>query len=233
MAPAPIQVVPPPAARVAPTRQRGWFGAAAVIVAAAGGGLFLMTRDHSAATSAVTSTPLSSAPILTSAPSVVPPVTSAHSAHTSQPHTAHTEVTPPTSASTSPTVPGTDHTSHLVCGASKRCVGIDRISVSGGAYVVDYSVDGFTPTISGSSRKHHLHFFYDTVAVDQAGSPGSGPWFIWDLDMGHGAQVFDGMRLEHQTKDGGEGATRICVAVADHHHAIEADTVACAPIPAA
>lgn len=119
----------------------------------------------------------------------------------------------------------------LRCGKAGRCAGIRSIEVVDGVYRVTYRFDGFTPKISNSSKNRHVHFFYDTVPAEQAGHPGRGPWFIWDLAKGNGEPVFDEMRLDRQGEDGGAGATGICVAVADRTHAIELDTVSCAAIP--
>ena len=47
--------------------------------------------------------------------------------------------------------------------------------VQGGRYIVDFETFGFTPVLPGQ----HVHFFFDTVPLDQAGTPGSGPWQLY------------------------------------------------------
>ena len=52
---------------------------------------------------------------------------------------------------------------------------ITGIAVTDGRYVVDYEVFGYTPALPG----RHVHFFFDTVSVADAGVPGKGPWFLY------------------------------------------------------
>ena len=57
-------------------------------------------------------------------------------------------------------------------GRQARILGI---AITNGRYVVDYEVFGYTPALPG----RHVHFFFDTVSVADAGVPGNGPWFLY------------------------------------------------------
>ncbi len=46
-----------------------------------------------------------------------------------------------------------------------------NITLSGTTYVVDFQVFGYTAALPG----RHVHFFFNTVAPDNAGVPGKGP----------------------------------------------------------
>ena len=52
---------------------------------------------------------------------------------------------------------------------------INSIAVSGGRYVVDYEVFGYTQKLPGM----HVHFFFDTVPPTKAGMPAKGPWYVY------------------------------------------------------
>ena len=52
---------------------------------------------------------------------------------------------------------------------------INSIDVSGGRYVVDYEVFGYTQKLPGM----HVHFFFDTVPPTKAGMPAKGPWYVY------------------------------------------------------
>jgi len=72
---------------------------------------------------------------------------------------------------------------------------------------------------------HHLHFFFDDVAPQNAGTNGNPPgkWVIWDVPS-----PFTGMKVADRPAD----ANRICVLVANSNHEIELDTGNCVDIPA-
>ena len=104
--------------------------------------------------------------------------------------------------------------------SSGRCAFIDDITAEGDGFVAAYSTAGFEPLIAGDDSDHHLHFFFDTVPVDEAGVPGSGPWTIWDLDP-------DGNKVYRSTDVEPPGvpadATQLCVVVANHDHSLDDD----------
>ncbi len=101
-----------------------------------------------------------------------------------------------------------------------RCAFIDEITADGDGFVATYSTEGFEPGIQGSDADRHLHFFFDTVPLDQAGLPGDGPWTVWDLDP-DGNKVFRSTDLTPPEIPA--DATQLCVAVADHDHSLDED----------
>ena len=90
-------------------------------------------------------------------------------------------------------------------------VTISSVTLDGDRYSVDFDTT-FDPVISNDPASHHLHFFFDSVGVADAGAPGSGPWLIYD-----GASPFQG----YGPGDRPAGATGLCVTVATHDHAVD------------
>jgi actin-like ATPase involved in cell morphogenesis len=121
--------------------------------------------------------------------------------------------------------------------ASGRCARLTDVSLQNGTYVATYTVKGFKPIIydsaqgKGNPEDHHVHFFFDTVPTQQAGTPGQGPWTVWDLDSGKGKFVFDAFSVSNQASNGGQGATKLCVLVADAVHGVEQGSGNCRPLP--
>jgi hypothetical protein len=105
-----------------------------------------------------------------------------------------TQTTPP-SATPSPTLP------------TDLYVAITGIGVEGNYYVVDYETYGYREELPGT----HVHFFFDTVPVEQAGSPGSGPWILYG-----GPRPF----TEYRLSDRPAGATQMCARVANPDHSL-------------
>ncbi len=101
---------------------------------------------------------------------------------------------------------------------SGRTAYITGITIAGDAYAVSYGVSGYTQQLPGS----HVHFFFDTVPVSQAGVPGSGPWILYA-----GPSPFTGYKLS----DKPGGATQMCILVANSDHSIEPGTGNCWPLP--
>ena len=77
---------------------------------------------------------------------------------------------------------------------------------------------GFTPNISSQ----HVHFFFNTVTVAQAGVPGGGPWFVYGAPS-----PFTGYGLG----DKPAGASQMCILVAKSDHSIIPNTGNCFPLP--
>jgi hypothetical protein len=96
---------------------------------------------------------------------------------------------------------------------------ITGITISGGRYVVDYDVFNFTPELPGG---RHVHFFFDTVTLENAGVPGDGPWFLYA-----GPVPFK----EYKVSERPSGARQICVLVARADHSVVQDTGNCVDIP--
>jgi molecular chaperone DnaK len=111
---------------------------------------------------------------------------------------------------------------------SGRCIFLEPITVEGDHFVLEYAAVGFTPKIDDAdATSHHIHFFYDTVPLAQAGSPGTGPWVLWDLDD-DGEPFFRG----YKTAEVPAGATSLCAVVATNTHALDEGAVpSCQSLP--
>ncbi|HUN22981.1 MAG TPA: protein kinase [Anaerolineales bacterium] len=130
--------------------------------------------------------------------------------HTSVPPT-HTAI-PPTETLSPPTETPTPE------GPVVRILGITIDSYN--RYVVEYETWGYTETLPGM----HVHFFFDTVTEENAGSPGYGPWILYG-----GPRPFTGYR----TSDKPAAATRMCALVANANHSIIPASGNCWNLPAA
>jgi serine/threonine protein kinase len=86
-------------------------------------------------------------------------------------------------------------------------VRINNITLDGSTYVVDYETFNFTEQLPGM----HVHFFFDTVPVEQAGVPGSGPWVLYG-----GPRPFRGLTTANKPA----GATQMCARVANPDHSL-------------
>jgi hypothetical protein len=86
-------------------------------------------------------------------------------------------------------------------------VRINGITLDGDTYVVDYETFNFTEQLPGT----HVHFYFDTVPVEQAGVPGSGPWVLYG-----GPRPFRGLTTAAKPAD----ATQICARVANPDHSL-------------
>jgi hypothetical protein len=95
---------------------------------------------------------------------------------------------------------------------------IQDITVEQGLYVVPFQTYGFTPQLPGQ----HVHFFFDTVPPEQAGVPGDGPWFVYG-----GPSPFTG----YGVADRPQGATQMCILVANPDHSIQLGTGNCVDLP--
>ncbi|MDH3302970.1 MAG: Hsp70 family protein [Acidimicrobiia bacterium] len=112
-----------------------------------------------------------------------------------------------TAASTTTFASSTTTTTTAVAGFSAT---ITDITINGDRYAVSYSTN-FSPLISSDPASTHLHFFFDTVPVGQAGVPGGGPWILYD-----GPDPFTG----YGPADRPSGATQMCVTAANHAHEV-------------
>ena len=88
---------------------------------------------------------------------------------------------------------------------------ITGITVQNGAYQVSYTTN-FVPLINGGPDAHHVHFFFDTVGVENAGTPGSGPWILYDVPSPF---------TRYGPDDRPAGATQMCVTPATNGHAVD------------
>jgi actin-like ATPase involved in cell morphogenesis len=131
---------------------------------------------------------------------------------------------------------GTDGTAsttdpHACTSSSGRCVFIDELRAEGEDLVAEYTTIGYEPRIAdGDDTTHHIHFYFDTVADEEAGVPGPGPWTIWDLDS-EGQKVFRGDGAL-KVSDIPDGATQLCAVAATHDHRLDEDPKpSCADLP--
>jgi hypothetical protein len=84
--------------------------------------------------------------------------------------------------------------------------------------VVVYETFGYTEALPGM----HIHFFFDTVPPDQAGTPGSGPWILYG-----GPRPFTGYRVNQRPT----GARQMCALVANPDHSVIAESGNCVDLP--
>lgn len=95
---------------------------------------------------------------------------------------------------------------------------ITGIRVEGNLYAVDYDVHNFTDSL-------HVHIFFNTVAPDQAGSPGSGPWKLtWGS---YGDPPFTQYTIANRPAN----ATQMCALVANSNHSIQLNSGNCIDLP--
>ena len=96
---------------------------------------------------------------------------------------------------------------------------ISGITVSDGRYVVDYEVFNYTPELPNG---RHVHFFFDTVAPEDAGVPGRGPWELYA-----GPVPFTVYRVS----DKPSGATQMCILSARPDHSVLPNSGNCVDLP--
>ena len=97
-------------------------------------------------------------------------------------------------------------------------VQITNITLNGNQYVVEYETFGFTEQLPGM----HIHFFFNTVTPEQAGSPGSGPWILYG-----GPRPF----TKYGVDDKPSAATQMCALVANANHSIIFESGNCFNLP--
>jgi len=161
-----------------------------------GVGLFLYSRMNGSQAVA--------APTLTGMPvsaTTQPPLTTAPTATVEPP-----SATPEPSLTPSPTTPAGPFAQ------------IDGIHLDGNRYIVDYETFGYTEALPGM----HVHFFFNTVPPEQAGVPGSGPWYVWG-----GPRPFNG----YSVSDKPPGATQMCALAANPNHTVVANSGNCVDLP--
>lgn len=184
-----------------------------------GGGLaFALTGGDDSTAAPGTAPAVSSRATVTTVPGSA---TTLAPASTVPPATATTPATPaPTTVAPTPAPPPYP--------ADTRRGEITGITTIDGTYRVSYDTVNFEPLI-GPEGTHHLHFHWNTEdpASVGTGSDPMGDWIVWDLD-GNGDKVFD----QFSPALVPDGATQICVVVADHLHAVDTpewvnETVSC------
>lgn len=86
--------------------------------------------------------------------------------------------------------------------------------------MVDFTTSSLV--LNGVSGVVHLHFFWDTVPLANAGAPGAGPWFVYG-----GASPFTGYSVAEKPA----GAKQMCVLVANPDHSVRPGTGNCFTLP--
>jgi hypothetical protein len=104
------------------------------------------------------------------------------------------------------------------CPVAAKSVRINSITLDGNNYVVNYATTGYTPQLPGE----HIHFFFNTVPPDQAGSPGGGPWILYG-----GPNPF----TQYTVGEKPASATQMCALVANPDHSVIQGTGNCVTLP--
>jgi hypothetical protein len=117
-----------------------------------------------------------------------------------------------------------DHSVNVGSGNCVRLPGLPSVQITGITldakknYVVDFTVNGFTPAIPGN----HIHFYFNTFTLDQVGIGGDANRRAWGAPP-----PFVG----YAAADRPEGATMLCAIVADPNHAVLPGSGNCFPLP--
>lgn len=97
-------------------------------------------------------------------------------------------------------------------------VEITDIGIAGENYVVAFNTIGFTPAFPGT----HMHFYFNNIPPTEAGQPGSGPWWL-----NSSTGPFGSIKRSERP----DGATQLCVLVANNDHTVQQGTGNCYPLP--
>lgn len=96
---------------------------------------------------------------------------------------------------------------------------ITNITIANGQYVVDFQVFGYFSDTSST----HVHFFWNTIAPDQAGVPANpGNWKLYGSPS-----PFTGYSVAEKPT----GATQMCILVANPNHSVQLGTGNCFNLP--
>jgi tRNA A-37 threonylcarbamoyl transferase component Bud32 len=87
-------------------------------------------------------------------------------------------------------------------------------------YVVEYETFEFIEEISSTTL--HVHFFFDTVAPEEAGYPGGGPWILYG-----GPRPFTGYTVSAKPAE----AIEMCALVANPNHSVQMSSGMCFKLP--
>jgi hypothetical protein len=137
------------------------------------------------------------------------PATATSSAVTATGTTPAQETPSPTAVAATPTP----------IGGFARIDGPIRIGANG-AYQVAFITDGFDYGLPGT----HVHFFFDSVSIEEAGLPGGdgSGWFVY----GDGSP-FTGYTVADRPPE----ARRMCILVANQDHSVREGTGNCVELP--
>jgi hypothetical protein len=122
-----------------------------------------------------------------------------------------TETPPPPTSTIDPNLPTPIPTGALY-------VLITGITVKDDHYVVNYETQAFTESLNSQ----HIHFFFNTTPIEDAGAPGTGPYV-----MHAGPRPFSEISIFDTPPD----ATQMCARVANPDHTILPDSGNCVDLP--
>jgi molecular chaperone DnaK len=114
---------------------------------------------------------------------------------------------------------------HRCTANTGRCVFIDEITREGDVFVARYTTVGYDPKVQGGPESRHIHFYFDTLPVDQAGIPAPPNWVVYDTDA-EGNLIY---RFEASTVP--PGATKLCASVANVNHGLDDHLQHCVALP--
>jgi hypothetical protein len=122
----------------------------------------------------------------------------------------------PSAVAARPTLPAAPTPLSTV--AQGLAAAVTSVTLAGDRYQVEFSTTGFEPAMGGA----HVHFFWDTVPPERAGLPATGPYLVHT-----GGSPF--AELGPATRP--EGATAICVIVANPDHTVVPGSGNCVALP--
>jgi hypothetical protein len=114
-------------------------------------------------------------------------------------------------ATTAPPSTEAEQTTTTAAASDDPYVQIDSVELQDDQYVVNFTIQGFTPSFADGS--YHTHFFLNDIEPDNAGANGNPPgdWALTDetssFATGYGP-------ADHSTRS----FDQICALVADSHH---------------
>ncbi|WP_117000153.1 Hsp70 family protein [Desertimonas flava] len=228
-----------------PARDRPWAkGAVALVViavvAAVAGFLIVRSRGGDSDTTGDDSVPEATVGVVATLPgttdgdsAIVVTTTIAQTTEDTEPVDTEADTEPTETDQTDATVTTATNDSTVrttiatpCAGANGNCVTINSITANGDELIATYSVVGFEPDLDGGPLSKHIHFYFDTVGVSQAGEPGSGPWVMWDVDPITGQLLYRFRRSEIP-----EGARQLCASVANVNHGLDDHLSSCRNLP--
>lgn len=92
-------------------------------------------------------------------------------------------------------------------------------------YEIAFITEGFVPEPPSIDGSHHVHFYFNTLTQDDAGLPGNGPWSLYA-----GPSPYIDPNNTPLTRP--QGATQLCIAVANFNHTLVKNTGNCFDLPA-
>jgi len=130
-----------------------------------------------------------------------------------------TETLQPTAEIVTPSVTPTETLIPTATVPPGPYVRINSITIdSENRYVVEYETFEYTEVLPGM----HVHFYFNTVSHENAGVPGSGPWYLYG-----GPRPF----TKYRVSDRPPAATQMCALVANPNHSIELNSGNCVDLP--